>query len=203
MRLGEALTLGRSIGLTSVSEPRMGASGESGPRWCAARCVVGIRRRCRFGQRRSGPRSASGPALRHQCPAVGSGRGTGWLGRRCCRAVADASGGGHRGRTCPADSRQCARRCHLYRDRHGLHPRHRHRACLLAAPVLDPVDQVGDRLQCGGLSGPDRGRVAPFHSRANWLSLRHCALAHSLHVIGRGLGQQAHRRRRDFGRRNT
>jgi hypothetical protein len=37
-------------------------------------------------------------------------------------------------------------------------------------PVLDLVDQVGDRLQCGGVSGPDRGRVAPLHGRASLLS---------------------------------
>lgn len=47
---------------------------------------------------------------------------------------------------------------------------HCHRACLVAAPVLDPVDQGGDRLQCDGVGRPHRGRVASRHSRASRLS---------------------------------
>jgi hypothetical protein len=152
----------------------MGASGEAGPRRRTAYRVAGIRWCCRAGQRRGGSRSASGTAVRPQRPAFGSSGAAGWLGRRYCRAVADARGGGHRGRTRPAGRLWCARGCRLCGDRRGLHRGHRHRACILAAPVLDDRDQAGDRLQCGGGSGSHRGRMAPLHGRASRLSLRRC-----------------------------
>jgi hypothetical protein len=112
------------------------------------------------GQRRGDPGSASRPAARPYCPAVGAGWRGGRLGGRRGRTVADAGRGHRRSGGCPIPHPEPAARCPLRDDRRRVHRRNFDRAGDSAARIMVAGYSTGDRVQRGRLGRTDRSGPA-------------------------------------------